>query len=60
MLVIYSGILQICVSAALFFPTSLRAGYHRLFIWHLGDGDVIKHQIACKHLARLAGVNVDH
>lgn len=60
MLVIYSGMLGICVSAALLSLQVFRAGYHRLFIWHLGDGDIIKHQIARKHLARLAGVNVDH
>lgn len=29
-------------------------------MWHLGDDYVIKHQIARKHLARLAGVSVGH
>lgn len=51
--------LGICVAAALLSLQVFRAGYHRLFICHLGDGDVIKHQMARKHLARLAGVNVD-
>lgn len=52
--------LGICVSTGLLSLQIFCAGYHRLFIWHLGDGNGLKHQISHKHLSRLAGVNVDH
>lgn len=60
MLIIYSGMLGICVSTALLSLQIFCAGYHRLFIGHLGDGNGLKHQISHKHLSRLAGVIVDH
>lgn len=48
------------VSAALLSLQVLHAGFHRLFIRHLGDRDITKCQIARKHLASLVGVSVDH
>lgn len=58
MLIIYGGMLGICVSIALLSLQIFCAGDHGLFIWHLGDGKVLKHQISHRHLSRLAGVNV--
>lgn len=59
MIIIYSDMLGICVSTALLSQQIFCTGYHRLFIWHLGEGKVLKHQISHRYLLRLAGVNVD-